>query len=642
MKNFKGLLKSLSHWFLLYYIISLAVFNCNAQVKHIEELLDKYTNTIYSKPDSAFYYVNQAVLESEKNNNKFLMARSYYNLGYYHYLQNNVKEISKNINKAFQYSIPSNNFKIQSLCYNLQGLIECDKGNYEKALKRYLLALKIAEKNKLDKNISIVYNNLGSLYQLQNDTIRAIEYYTLNKDNAIKNSLKFELLASYNNIGILLKNKDKSKAIENFNKAQDLAVDLNDKYQEFNLLINLSDIYLGYKDNNHLSKGYSQLVKAETIALQLNDTNLLFYVYYNLGGYFAKTKNNNFSLDNYNKALKMINSSIPKDQVLNLYNSIQNQYKVTGDFKSAYGFKEKYNFLKDSLFSVEKNKSFNEIQTKFEVDKKNLKINLLTKQKQIEINKKRVTMLILSSLLIIGFFVIWVYRNKIKTQKILIQKENEIFEYEKENLRKEQELKRTQGVIEGQDQERNRVAKEIHDGIGGKLAGIKLSLANESEKINNPKINSIVNLLGDVFVELRDISHNLSTNNIKDRKLSILLSNLQEEYESRGEFEVEVFIFPENSVDQLPHEIKHNVYRIIQELLANISRHAKASRVVITLTLHSDVLNVMVDDDGIGFQPNFKQGIGLSNIEERLKVIKGSFYIDSTPNNTSIIIDIPM
>ena len=406
----------------LVYIISLIINVVYGQIQEerIESLIENYSLTISSKPDSAFYYINKATEKSEKLRNKFLQSRCYYNLGYYYYKKNDLKRSEVFSKKAQIYSIKSNNYSILSLSNNQLGLVYRSQAKYDKALKYFQASYDIAEKNKNIKNQSIVLNNLGYLYELQEDTLRALEYYLRNKDIAEKNNLKFELLASYNNIAILKKNYDKELSIKYFNKALNISVELNDRYEEFNILINLSDIYLSNDESVYESvKGYNYLLKAEVVAKLLEEDDLMFYVYYNLGGYFQKRKDYRESILYYKKAIKYFETGIPVDQKLNLLRDIELVCFKMNDFNKAYFFKCKLSDLKDSIFTIEKNKAFNEIQTKYEVEKKNLKINILTKEKEIEAARKKQILYIGLVLLIPLIGLLFFYRHRIKTQRII-------------------------------------------------------------------------------------------------------------------------------------------------------------------------------------------------------------------------------
>ena len=187
------------------------------------------------------------------------------------------------------------------------------------------------------------------------------------------------------------------------------------------------------------------------------------------------------------------------------------------------------------------------------------------------------------------------------------------------------------------------MAQDIHDGIGGALAGIKLELSQVNSTIKNNKIDQIIIKMQTAFNDLRSISHNLSINSLKEKEFDFLLNKLKEEYKNRGEFETEIIIFPENSMNNVSHTIRYQLYRIIQELFTNTSKHAGASKVVLSCTVFEEQINIIFEDNGCGFDFSKETGIGLRNIQERLSILNGTIIIESNKEKgTTIIIDIPL
>lgn len=610
--------------------------------KTIDTLIEKFENTLDSQPDSAIIYISKAKRVCEKTSNNYLLARCYYKLGYFYYTINDLEKSKIYLNRALIVSRNAKNFKSLAASYNQLGVIDMEKSDFNTSLKKLLISKKIAEEKNLPVNQCSALINLANLYELQKDTIKAMNYYIESIDISKKNSLKDYTMYGYNNLALLFRNFEKQKSISYHNKVYTIAKDLKDINQQFITLINLSEIYISIETKLSYYRANVCLQKAEIIARELKNPQNLFYVYFNYGGYYNKTKNYEKAQEYYLKAQSLSNSGVDNEQILNLKKAFEKNYNSKGDFKNAYLYKVAYQKLKDSIFTIEKTKTFNDIQTKYEVEKKNLKISLLSKEKIIEENKKRTILYIGIAIISLLLFVLLFFRNRIKLQKIIHQKENELFLQEKTKLQQEQEIKRVIGLVEGQDQERNRVAKEIHDGIGGELAGIKLHLSQINTKVQNENITTIVDQLGGLFYELRNISHNLSSNFIKDRDFTSVLLELKNEYDLRKEFEIEITIFPKNAFVQTPENTKHQLYRIVQELLSNISKHANASKVAIAITNHDHFLNILIEDNGKGFDENSKNGIGLKNIEERIKTLNGKLVLETIPNKGStFIIDLP-
>ncbi|MCF6130832.1 tetratricopeptide repeat-containing sensor histidine kinase [Flavobacterium wongokense] len=608
--------------------------------KAIEGLIEDFTRTQFTIPDSSYHYIRKALGIAQKGNSPQLSNCLFY-MGRYFYNEGNPAKAKQWFSKSLNLAIKTNNKKALALNYNLLGLIEMDNGNYTYSLRLLLKSLDIADKNHLAKNKCNALNNLGTLYELQKDTLKALKCYTDNVEIAKANDFDEVLLYSYMSLGIINRATNKDDAVKYYNLAYGIADKLNDDYQKASILVNTSEVYLSTDLESNYAKAFACLNKLKEIETRTNSQDHLFYYYFNMGAYYSKTKNYSNSVTMYLEALKLSKGAIATEQKINLFHSISKVYKKSGNFEKAVVFLEKYHALQDSVFSVKKTKAFDEIQTKYEVEKKNLKIDLLSREKIIEKTKKRIVIYVGLALVIPLLALVLFYRNRIKLQKVIQEKENELFLKEKTELQQQQELERITGIVEGQDQERNRFAKEIHDGVGGDLAGIKLQLHQINSSLQSEPINEIINHLGNVFVELRNISHDLSLTKISDKSLETLLFELTKEYENREEFATELIIFPDGALDKLSSILKHHIYRIIQELLANVSKHANAKNVLLSFTKMEDNLNIILEDDGCGFEVTDKNGIGLKNIQERLAAINGTMAIESMPKGgTSVIIDI--
>lgn len=612
------------------------------QQAHVSQLIDSFAANINSNPDKALKYIQQALSESQSLQDDFLLSRCNYNMGFYFYtMKSDTKLATAYFYKSLPYALKSKNYKILAGAYNQLGNIDMDKGLYENALKKMIQSLKIATAHQLTKHLSDVYINLGLLYTYKRDTLKALSYYKTNEKIARDNDLKDNLLAIHINVGGLIRDKNRPLAIEHHLKAYKIAQELDDVNTQCDILINLGTIYIDEYDLQKTEKALNCIKKAEKLAEILNNKDKYFYIYFNLGGIYKSQKKYSESIKYYKKALALTQKGFNKEQKASLYKAISGYYTEVGQYKEALGYQKKHYELQDSLFSVAKSKAFDDIITKYEVDKKNLKINLLSKEKVIESNKKR-GFIGLAFLLFLGIIVVIVfYRNRIRTQKIIRKNELILAEQEKKQLEKDRELKHVLGLVEGQDQERNRIAKEIHDGVGGELAGIKLQLSSLQSKNPDIHLNETIQQIGKVFGELRAISHNLSSNYIANRTLENLLGELRDNYQNRGLFQIDVYCFPDDILLELPSDAVHHLYRIFQELLSNIEKHAQAQHVSLSITQHNDRINIMVEDDGIGFETHEAKGIGIKNIEERLTSINGQMTIESElGHGTCVIIDV--
>lgn len=619
-----------------------AVMHAQTMSRRIEKDIDHYASHLETKPELAFYYIDKAYRNSIRIGNDSLIARSLCNLGYYHYSKGNHAQAKAHYLKAIAYARSVRYGKILSYSYNQLGIIEAQDDQFDEALSWYLASLKVANAHRLPEIKSRTLLNLGNLYMIQADTLKGIEYYQQNIANAQQHKLNKELAQGYITMALIYSASDTEKTLKYYHDALRIAREGNDDATAFIIHLNLSDFYLNSPMRGSMAKSLGHLRQASEIQRRSNDESQLFFVHFNLGGYYLTKKQYELALDYYKQALALPPKSSTSNQKLNLYKSIAAAYGLKNDYKRAYLYQEKYRNLNDSIFNINKNIAFNEIQTKYEVEKKNLKIDLLSKEKTIERTKRQIVIFVGISLIVPLLLLTLFYRKKNKMQKVISEKEHELFVQERIKLENEQEIERVVGMLEGQATERDRIAGEIHDGIGGDLAGIKLYLSKINASLHNEQIEGVIQRLTGLFQELRNISHNLSSNFLKDKDFYVVLAELEQEYRARNEFALEIVVYPHDAFKEVSETFKHQLYRIIQELLANASKHANAQKVGLNITRHDDFFNIIVEDDGVGFDQMQHSGIGLKNIRDRLKSLQGTLSIESQPNNGSFItIDIP-
>ena len=205
-----------------------------------------------------------------------------------------------------------------------------------------------------------------------------------------------------------------------------------------------------------------------------------------------------------------------------------------------------------------------------------------------------------------------------------------------------QKLKTIESFVKGQEKERERLAKDLHDSVGANLAIAKIELINSFGE-ESEIIKKITTKIDAISHQVRNISHDLILNREKYNSFEEVLSELILMFQTDNR-KIECDIFPKKEINLLPDKIKNELYKIIQELLVNANKHSKASNVLVNLTLHEDFLNLYVEDDGIGLEMvKIKRGIGLNNIRTRIEDLKGVLDLDSRKNKGLVVnINIPV
>ncbi len=237
------------------------------------------------------------------------------------------------------------------------------------------------------------------------------------------------------------------------------------------------------------------------------------------------------------------------------------------------------------------------------------------------------------ALAFIIFFV--VYQKRLLKQE-RTQQEKELM-YQKELL---------QASIDGQEQERLRIAKELHDDVGTMLTTTKIytgQLLNQLDEQNRIRLSTKMNeLLGATIQSVREISHNLRPVILDKLGLHEAILALVDTVNQSGEIQLN---YTKQGAMHCTKEQSINVYRILQELITNTMKHARAKRVSIQLLAEADRLNIIYKDDGIGLDvkgTTLKKGIGMKNIESRLSVLSGIINYENTASGFHAEMMIPL
>jgi signal transduction histidine kinase len=241
------------------------------------------------------------------------------------------------------------------------------------------------------------------------------------------------------------------------------------------------------------------------------------------------------------------------------------------------------------------------------------------------------------SAIIVGLLTYRNYRNK---QKLQQQRINE--------LETEKKLTATEAVLKGEEQERTRLAKDLHDGLGGMLSGIKYSFQNMKGNLimtpdNAQAFERSMDMLDSSIKEMRRVAHNLMPEALVKFGLDTALRDFCNDINQSGALKVSYqSIGLENtSLDQIT---AITIYRIIQELINNTMKHAAATEAIVQVSKTNERLSVTVEDDGKGFDPVILQGakgIGWNNIQSRIDFMKGKADIQSEPGKgTSVHIEL--
>jgi signal transduction histidine kinase len=313
-----------------------------------------------------------------------------------------------------------------------------------------------------------------------------------------------------------------------------------------------------------------------------------------------------------------------------------------GDYRNAYRNLQIQKSHQDSVYNETRSQQLAEAEKRFEADKKDQEIMLLRQEqmiKDLEIDQHRAERTaLISAMILAAFILIYLYNRHKQRQKAEVNKQ----------LLRQKEL-HLKAIVETQELERKRIAKDLHDGVGQTLSGVKLkmdSLINKADAIPEKevvKLKDLVEHIDEACTEVRSISHQMMPKVLQEDGLIPAIGDMLEKAFRNTNI---AFVYEHYGISsRLQENVEVGLYRICQELVNNIIKHSGANRVNVQLIKNTGMLVLLVEDNGRGMSNgNSKsKGIGLMNINSRVETINGEFNLEPSPiSGTLATIRIPI
>jgi signal transduction histidine kinase len=538
------------------------------------------------------------------------------------------------INKGVYYLSLSDNPKARKQ----EGLMMADKasyfyfiGQYDSAVAWNLKGIAVLEKNNFYNQTGTLYTNISGCYEVLKMKDKQKEYVLKGLAASKKSGEHYLIFGSYLMVSQLYAGE------KNFNTAM--------QYCDSAMLYYKNDLSSSRMQLYYLmrAQAYEGLEKYDSSVHYYNKAYILTKANYDEWGMTEPLLRMGFG---YMKLKKLKEAEIflqegiglaEKNNLLTFkrtgYELVSKFYEETGNYKAALETYKKYYDADDSLQNADSRKMVLDLDKKYETEKKEKQ--LLLQQSAIR-QKNTLNYILAGSALTLLLISLLSYRNYSQKQKLQQQK---ITELEKEKL-----LSATQSILKGQEEERSRMAKDLHDGLGGLLSGVKLQLgAMKGNLILSEEhgriFNNALGKLDESISEMRRVAHNMLPEALMKLGLQQALQDYCEGLSASQPFTINgQFHGLENRMEPGTEVV---VYRIVQELLNNAVKHSGATTILAQVMRQQNNLTITVEDNGKGFNKEaVLQGAGLKNIRSRVDYLKGQLDIQSAPGKgTSIHID---
>lgn len=653
------------HLFFLLFASSLAHAQSSSTLNDYEVTIDSLKNAISTcKSDSlrcimnyrlAYIYTKNVdkkelgkihlkkANELVKNNSYLKDLSYYYNSLFFSLTKENLQKFRKADEALKKYNSREIYILRSKILFNIGLLYQRENEPLQTIEVLVKEAIPVAKKSKDSQELSNLYKLIAVVFY-NNEDIAKTKYYldlsisTLEQGKSKKNRYNEDLIELYLfNVEVLSVQKKTNEAFEYLQKAEDLlkSYPLKSLYIEY---------YFAKGSLNQEIKNYEQAISDYDNGIKLSKLNKDSA----LEQRFKLMKYEVFILQNKIKSAKDLLLEIFKTDGMNIKDRAYYSYELSkiyrklNDFEKAYVYNEQYIQLKDSLSHMFEAEKIADIEARYNKLENENKIKELTIEKQATLLNQRKNMLFLLllsfALVCVLIFAYFIWKNLKNQKKITAQKEINHFQ-KLNNLKREKEIEIMQTMINVEEAERKRVARDLHDSIGSKLSALKIIFANTQNKndYNDSRINTI---LETSIAELRQISYNLVPESLLKLGLEKALGDLC--FTLRSDT-VSIEFHSYEIDNSMPLTTQTNIFRIVQELLNNALKHSKATQILVSCSQNGNRFYISIEDNGVGFDISGieeNQGLGIKNIKSRIELLHGSLDCESSSGGTSYNIEL--
>jgi signal transduction histidine kinase len=644
------------------------VFAQNQKIQDIDTLI-KTANNFYNnyQYDSAIVYYNKAQEEADKTSNDVKISQILSLKGRYFRHESKNDLAYKSYFEARKKALKLKNDTLCALADIGLGHIYERRGSLDSASYFYQHALTDYENVHDSLGVGLALLHLSMFYQTKIDyeksLLYALESYRTYKKLNPNNEYYIWTVMNLGNIYEALKEYD--TALSCYNQSYRLSVQKNNESLAYQSTINKALIYYHNKD---YEKAKDEFLKAVPFYKKINDTEELSIIYLNTAIMYQHLGNFEEALKLSLKSLKYAREAVSKEvetkalltlaltykkkkdyekaekyylesialaektgllkSLKSAYNNMAVLYKTTGKYKKGYEYLVKCSRVTDSITDKEKIRAREKYKAEYEL------LHLQDQNRINELEKRRIifqrNLSLVIGLLVIILLVIILVSLRMKAKKNRIIAEQKI-----QKLEDEKKLMAAQSILVGQEKERERIAQELHDGIGVLLSTASIhfsSVESKTDKETSEMLKKANKLLKDASKEVRQISHNMMPGVLSKFGLQEAIEDIFEDVEDAGDMQVNLDIALGKG--RLPENVEIMIYRIVQEMLNNTLKHARASVVSMTLLKKDNHLVIEYKDNGAGFDetklPKDKN-LGLLGIRTRAEYLGGSVDMKSEP-----------
>lgn len=581
--------------------------------------------------DSASYFVGQAIELAESTDDKIQLAKNYNIYGSLLRRQGYYSSAMEYHQKALMLSKVINDTLGIANAYIYIAMINEFQLNYDTAINNYYKSMRMYEELGNKRNIGIALLNIGDLYTRLSEYKKANDNF--NRGLIIfKNEEDLKHIGLSNiKIGIVYEETGKyDSALVHYRICKIYYDSINNNSGLGHLKINMGNLYLDWGKYDSANYYFD---KAMAIFKQMDFKRGYLNALIGKAVVYTEKGQTNNALEVYDQCIGIASQVDPI--ILNdVYRNIFEIYKASGNYKEAFEYQTKYLQITDSVFKLEKARVMADVELKYEKEKDQARILVLENEnlaKDLSLgkrtNQRNIYLFSGFGLITLILFLFIYYRQKVRKDRIIADQRIK-------QLEEEKKLLAAKFLVEGQEQERKRIAKDLHDGLGVLLSTTKIQFTSIKDKSpeNKEIIEKATKLLEQATGDVRKISHNMMPGLLTRFGLFEAAEGLMEQLDETEGLKATCEI--SGDTKRLPENTEIMLYRIIQEMVNNTLKHAKASTILLKIDILPESLKINYTDDGVGFDLEEKlklKSIGLNSIQSRINFLGGNITMESKP-----------
>ncbi len=590
--------------------------------------------------DSAEFYLNLMYDQVLTHGDTLRLGNAHYQYGLMNQFRGNLDLAISHFHKSIELYTTQNYQHGIGGSYNYLVLIFRDKGLLDSASYYFINSLKIFGDLGHETNTAIIKNNLGDLCMQNGQYDMAGQYFreSLSIHERYADHVVYRALV-LNNLGRMY------SELENYPEAEAYYLRSMEESASIDNLRGVLDIYNNLGDLYNRQQRYPEALDFFTRAYE-GFTGMDFYpgvviTLGNIAGVYATIGQVSKAIEINDSLLSMVVYYGNPDLIMDAYENVYINYVKMGDYRKAIDYLILRDSVRAEIYNVEKARAMADLLLKYEKEKDQARILALEGQnlrRTIQRNGFLYGSIGLGILFVFSF--LYLRQKQLKDRIITVQQIRQ--------LEEEKKLMVARMIVEGQEEERKRIARELHDGLGVLLSATKMqftSLRNVSPE-NGHIIDKATQLLEQASGDVRKISHNMMPGLLTKLGLYEAVEDL---FENLNDMENLVAVVEIVGVqERLPENKEIMLYRVIQEMVNNTLKHARATEIRLRMQIAPESISVVYSDNGIGFDPQTAlspdtESLGLKSIQSRVGFLGGRVEIESGPGaGSTFSLEIPV